>query len=155
MIDRSGASTFCTSCGRIRSPPLAMVPAMTAFSSAVSRTSRWPMPLWYSAPLSSPRFRHWSPCGPIHEATTGIGIVRSVSPMPYFAACPLILSAPSSAASCANAVLQDSWIAVAIVAFWPEPQELPAKLDRQRLLPSDGSHGSPVSTSMPGAAVSS
>ena len=90
----------------------------------------------------------------MQEATTGIGIVRSVCPMPNFTAWSRSLSAPTWAASWANAVLQDSWIAVSIVAFWPEPHELPAKFDRQRLLPSDGSHGSPVITSIPGAAVS-
>ncbi len=52
MTDRSGAISFCTRYGFIRTPPLAMVPAMTAFSRGVMSTTRWPMPLWNSAALS-------------------------------------------------------------------------------------------------------
>jgi hypothetical protein len=78
---------------------LATVAASRQSCSGVSRTSRWPIPLWNSASGES--------SGPTVEAATFIGTVRSVCPMPKFAAVFLSLSAPSSPANCANGTLQE------------------------------------------------
>ncbi|SLH74938.1 Uncharacterised protein [Mycobacteroides abscessus subsp. abscessus] len=70
----------------MRTPPLAMVAAITALSSGVSATSRWPMLDWPSAALSG--------IGPTVLSATGIGIPLC-GPTPKAAAVSLSAAAPT------------------------------------------------------------
>src|SRR5690606_34430088 len=97
--DSAGASSSLTRCGRIAMPWLAMVAESIASCKGVRRTSRCPMPAWYSSASE--------PSSPSPDGVTLIGISRSSIPMPKFFAVSRSLSAPSWPASLANAVLHE------------------------------------------------